>query len=833
MEGVAGATTGRGGVSLPVPSSRPEWRVVSEHQSVQSKAEEERSKNPGRSNERTVYEGREQVNLNYCSITMNGNLDNDILQQKLHSVERQREELQQMEIGLRAKIIARSELIRLQSSYDAQIKEQDSAAVKLQEQLREREKAINELERKMEEKERELHDIKLANEVAWAKEDLLREQNKELATFRRERDNSEAEKGHHLKQIHDLQDHIQEKDRQFIELQEQNRVAQETILFKDEQLRDAQAWISRVQEMDALQLNTNHSLQAELRERMEQYNQLWLHCQRQFSEMERIHMHTVQQLQLELADARERSGAYNDETCAEANSKDLSQFGLNNGHQSDANAGGILMETSGVLANGSGISSFVSTGNASNQTDHVAGVPIAPSSILGMPAYLAPGQVAALHPFVMHQQGVQSHAGQFHSMPAVSSIPHWHNQQGISDPSQGLTNDQYPPSQLGQNVLRADANYEYEMSVNERSLNPEYSNVPVGQLGAVITPTEEAHISLSNDISYMVASQPQENLQQISSQFRDALRLDSIAENTEMKEDSIDKNNHELEPTEHSNFSANSSPSDTFNDQVNISESAVNTSAGAFLPDAVVSTAQTNSVTAGNVTETSLLDERSLLACIVRTIPSGLSGSIRISSTLPNRLGKMLSPLHWHDYKKKYGKLDDFVASHPELFVIQGDYIQLREGAQEIIAATAAVAKVAAAASASAPLSSLLPSVTVTPMAQSQRLKKVPSVDSTSVIDNVQQLSAKINLHSNGVSTDVAGGFRNVKILSKPKDASELNGFESKPVQSSALLTVGNGANHDRLVLGNSTKKLSSNGRPANFSSKQGRTTVFAGTSRR
>ena len=26
----------------------------------------------------------------------------------------------------------------------------------------------------------------------------------------------------------------------------------------------------------------------------------------------------------------------------------------------------------------------------------------------------------------------------------------------------------------------------------------------------------------------------------------------------------------------------------------------------------------------------------------------------------------MLAPLHWHDYKKKYGKLDDFVAGHPE-----------------------------------------------------------------------------------------------------------------------------------------------------------------------
>lgn len=63
----------------------------------------------------------------------------------------------------------------------------------------------------------------------------------------------------------------------------QHRVAQETILYKDEQLREAQAWIARVQEMDVLQSNTNHSLQAELRERTEQYNQLWLGCQRQVS----------------------------------------------------------------------------------------------------------------------------------------------------------------------------------------------------------------------------------------------------------------------------------------------------------------------------------------------------------------------------------------------------------------------------------------------------------------------------------------------------------------------------------------------------------------------
>jgi len=61
----------------------------------------------------------------------------------------------------------------------------------------------------------------------------------------------------------------------------QHRGAQETIMFKDEQLREAQAWIARVREMDVFQSTTNQTLQAELRERTEQYNQLWMGFQRQ------------------------------------------------------------------------------------------------------------------------------------------------------------------------------------------------------------------------------------------------------------------------------------------------------------------------------------------------------------------------------------------------------------------------------------------------------------------------------------------------------------------------------------------------------------------------
>lgn len=114
--------------------------------------------------------------------------------------------------------------------------------------------------------------------------------------------------------------------------------------------------------------------------------------------------------------------------------------------------------------------------------------------------------------------------------------------------------------------------------------------------------------------------------------------------------------------------------------------------------------------------------------------------------------------------------------------MIEGDYIQLREGAKEMIAATAAYAKVAAAAAASSPYSSPLPSVAVTPMAQS-RHKKVPSVDSNSAIQGQ---------HLNGVNFGMVGGLSNVKILSKSRDPFQLNGANFE--RSNVINTQGKGS---------------------------------------
>lgn len=79
-----------------------------------------------------VQHGREPVDVDFCSVTVDGSLDNDILQQRIHNVARQREELQHLEIELRAQVIARSEIMEMQNSFHAQIKEHEDAAAKFQ-----------------------------------------------------------------------------------------------------------------------------------------------------------------------------------------------------------------------------------------------------------------------------------------------------------------------------------------------------------------------------------------------------------------------------------------------------------------------------------------------------------------------------------------------------------------------------------------------------------------------------------------------------------------------------------------------------------------------------
>ncbi|XP_010940952.1 uncharacterized protein [Elaeis guineensis] len=861
------AAAGRGG-SLPVPSSQParkEWRAVSQHSFRNNGGEEQEHVKPGQSDERTVYEeGIGPLDVDFCSITIDdGDLNDDILHQRLQSITRQRKELQQMEIQMQAQVIARSEILEVQNSFEARIKEHANDASKLKEQLQEREQHIHELEMKLEEKDRELRAMKIDNEAAWAKEDLLREQNKELATFRRERDNSEAERAQHVKQIHDLQQHIQEKENQLLALQEQHRIAQETILYKDEQLREAQTWIGRVREMDALQSTTNQSLQAELRERTEQFNQCWLGLQQQFVEMERHHLQAIQQLQLDLAEARERSGMYKDNSrVPHENSKDSSSYVQSNGNQINANVSGTSNGNMGFLSNGNldGGSSFISASNASKKSEHISGVPVVPSSIVGIGAFLPPGQMTSLHPYLMHPQGVpqsasstnssipQPQMGHFQPLSTIPAHQQWQNEQMVPDITQIPNQNKYQPSETEQNLLRSDANYRYKVAAERQVVHPDnlHNHISQQQKSSPVISgsSEEAQVLELNGKPYPVSQEPQETLN-ANSQLNSTFGFEPPGHNSELKvqDKTVAAVYQSQDPvlTSGQQWSASSvvesvAPNNSLSSNIAVecNENKMN------FPEAPVSAVRTsNPMIPTKPVEPILLDERSLLACIVRAIPAGSDGRIRISTTLPNRLAKMLAPLHWHDYKKHYGKLDDFVAQHPELFVIEGDFIHLREGAQEIISATTAVAKVAAAAASSVPYSSSMPSVAVTPVAQSNRQKKALSVDlrpannmsfmdgavltnSGDSYDKHSQISKVHDQQSNGVSFNIIQGLSDVKISSKSKNLQELNGLSSEigPGHSSIHIVVGNGTNIDRTGLSSPQSKGLSNGRHG-FGGKQ------------
>ncbi|XP_064982465.1 uncharacterized protein LOC135623432 isoform X1 [Musa acuminata AAA Group] len=817
-----------------VPSSqaaRKDWQAVIEH-SFGNNGGEVKSE---QSAARTVYEkeGTSPLDADLRSITIEGvgELNNKILHQKLQEITKQREGLQQMEIDLRAKAIGRSDMLKVQNSFEVQLKEHRDMNANLKEKLHKREKHILELEMKLKESDRELDAMKFDTEAAWAKDDLLREQNKELATFRRERDNSAAEKAQLLNQIRDLHDHIQDKDSQILALQEQNRVAQETILFKDEQLRETQAWVSRVQEMDALRSSTNQSLQTELRQCIEQFNQYWIGFQRQFVEMEHHHMKTIQQLQQELAEVKEKNGMHKDGSCPTyENSTHSSSY---NGNLINVKDGGKSNGHLEFTSNGGEdrSSSFVSAANLSTKIDHAPGVPVVPSSIVSMNAFIPPGQMTTMHTYAMTPQSVQqpvavanspflqSHMGHLQSVPIVPTQQHWQNQQTVPDISEMPSQSKHPQSQTEQNLLRSDIHYSSNLPGEIQMVHPDYLNShrDLQQMSGLScnVSSEEVQVLESNSDQYSATQQTQ-GTSDAPSHLDFAKEFDppEMKNEPRVKDLTAPGNQSQEQVLE----SGKQWPTSSIMLSTRQSSSSVSLN---DTKEAAVTAALVSSILMPGKPplEPNLLDERSLLACIVRAIPAGSDGRIRISTTLPNRLGRMLAPLRWHHYKKHYGKLDDFVAHHPELFVIEGDFIHLREGAQQIISATAAVAKVAAASASSVPYVSLFPSVAVTPVAQISRRKRVQSLESevvniktfgdgASVIDagdssdDCTQILIRQDQKPNGVSFNIIQGLSDVKISSKLKNVQEANGILSdfKTGHSSVHFTVGNATNLDRTV---------------------------------
>ncbi|GJW05250.1 hypothetical protein Tco_1564106, partial [Tanacetum coccineum] len=102
------------GVSMTMPSSqsqssRKEWRVVND-------LDHNQHNNEGR-------------DVDYFSITVDGGSDHEL---HLDDVIKQREQLQHLEINLKAQLIARSEVMGMQERFDSQIKEHITANVELQ-----------------------------------------------------------------------------------------------------------------------------------------------------------------------------------------------------------------------------------------------------------------------------------------------------------------------------------------------------------------------------------------------------------------------------------------------------------------------------------------------------------------------------------------------------------------------------------------------------------------------------------------------------------------------------------------------------------------------------
>uniref|UniRef100_K3YG72 DUF7725 domain-containing protein n=1 Tax=Setaria italica TaxID=4555 RepID=K3YG72_SETIT len=760
----------------------------------------------------------------FCAITIDGSggLSEDILQQRLQSVVRQREELQQVEIELRAQAIAHPQIIEAQQSFQAAAKEHAAAAAKLKDQLHEREQYILELEMKLNDKDRELNALKIDHQTVWANQDLLREQTKELATVRRERDTSEAERAQHLKQIHDLQEHLREKESQFIALEEQHRVAQENILYKDEQLREAHAWVSQVREMDALQ---SQSLQVELRERMEQFNQYWISSQQQYAEMQRGLLHTIQQLQLELTEARERSGAPKEGPQVSREGSAESSF-VQSIANSVASNGSATADGNQQLKNNGTVDVSVKGNNAS-------AVPV-PSSLLGIGGYAPPGHIAGLHSYMIHQGIPQPLAspnsgvpqfGSFQSQSTIQPNLHWANQQEVQNVSQPQDETNYQPSQSDQTALQPTTINTDELSSKpSQASHPDHLNAHgKQQQSPASVPAESTHeltVVESNVADHAVYDEQHKAFKEQDSPSNVNNRT-GMVEHQEQKTESKDEraaSDKQPEPVPRqqqkpSNFS-------TATPQIHFKNNAAE-----FNPNVVNQVDTVKSAVGGFGSqlprvpkEPALLDERALLACIVRAVPAGPEAAIRISTTLPNRLGKMLAPLHWHDYKKQYGKLDDFVASHPELFVIEGDFIHLREGAQQIISATTAAAKIAAATASSAPYSSLLPSVAVTPVAQSTRQKRGPAADSRSsnAIPSGNGFTDQFNIIQGVSDVTISGKVRNTQD----------NGFsdEVRTGQPSMHTAAVNGVRHD---------KGASNIRHGYGGKQQGRSTGTAYNSRR
>ncbi|XP_057823785.2 uncharacterized protein LOC131036010 isoform X4 [Cryptomeria japonica] len=742
-----------------------------------------------------VQQANIQLDNDLGSISIESGLSNneDSMQQGLHEIVRQREQLQRMEIDLRARFIAQADVFRIQTEFEEQTKQHASIVASLQEQLEQRDHHMRDLEQQLEERQRQLHvnqiEINEAVSRVWAKDGLLREQNNELATLRRECETAlseqkataaqlESERTQHLTELQDLKEQLHEKEREIHEIEEQRRSAQEMLLYKDDQLRETQTWLARLQEMDAIHVNNSHNLQVELRDRVDQFNQFWLSCQRQLADQERYYVQTIQHLQIELAEAREQSQISKDNlSLNQSESKEKKQSHSENkgGNQYNVN-GDASSKTSKngstLVLNNQAKAGMIPNGNVDGATPLILVRDLPAKQIHQTHNYIHQNQPPQVQRFPPRQQSHSNHQVNMKSQALHSKHQDMH------------TNSHH--EQTGGDMV--------DMQKEQQAQKPKEENQEQ-KLSSIIQQEYNEHHHQPQETSLDQACQQDPQAISIHSSFQpleqsrrlEQQQLPSFLQH-QIKQSKADLGNQDMEyETQHVTHShdksmnaeqlgpisrapVSASPSSSFGGSSHFHQNASDCKPHSETSDVQSSPVQSPQKSFaldgyGKVSDPALLDETSLLGCFVRAIPAEASARIKISTTLPNRLGKMLAPLHWHDYKKQYGRLDEFVASHSELFIIEGDFIHLREGAHATFSATTAVAKVAAAAAAAAsPFGTArMPTIAVTPVAQSQvhRLRKGIFINSKDVKVSSLDPSPMVQIVSNSSNqyTHLHGGM--------------------------------------------------------------------------
>ncbi|KAG0612107.1 hypothetical protein M758_6G002200 [Ceratodon purpureus] len=769
---------------------------------------------------------RQQQNEHAAMNTMSmesgmGGMDNpdDALEQQLLEVSRKREQLQQAELELRAQFIARSEMHRMQNSYDEQSKQHSDIVASLQNEIHNRDQRIQHLEQSIEEREQQHRANQMqATEAVWAKDGLLREQTNELASLRRERDAAvaeqnnaiaqfEAEKSDYTAQIEHLKEQVHELERHRQEAEEQNRTSQDLLLFKDGQLQDAQAWMARAQELDAYHINANNTLHAELRDRSEQLNQVWMGYQRQLADMERFHAQVVQRLQTELNEAREQSQLLKGTGAERLGARDERQIYTGNHidplqrEGNEETAAKASVTTNGGMVRGSPIilshnmeaamPLYIPLDN-SMKVEQATGLPVVPTpGVVGTNPVLASVGMPVIQQYSLQQQPLtsvsqaspvlQTSFPQLHVHPPVLTTPQHHPsaQQQVHAHLQNPQQQQQQSTQVPHHILSSSSQKhsmqpsQSHQQVLDREEGQQHggillsqlsskAQVPVSSAQSSVQKGEEATVTepvkpVREGQKVQLLSHSSHDQQQVEHSLKHHRQSNSQPERQRQEQQQHSQSHKQVALQQHDEARQLQHQQGISSSMHHLSQAATSGTEGTQLQQKpplsksmavkqearqpIVSPVNSQQTTAEPVKnpEPVLLDERALLACLVRAVPAEASAKISLKSTLPNRLGKMLAPLHWQSYRKQYGRLDEFVSSHKELFVIEGDYIYLKEGAHAKVSATTAVAKAAAAAAAASPVGSdRLPTVAVTPVAQVSQVQRGRNAKTSSKDDKAR-----------------------------------------------------------------------------------------------